>query len=783
MQSARPLGLTILVAVLLFGSEFGLLSGCDPAATEDPADAAAPDMGVDVAVGVDISDVPAAPQDATTTPGPDGVGDTGPGPQAPYVYSTTCKLPADPTVPGSLTLEPAFPNLSFGFPEDLEHAGDGSNRLFVVEQGGRVAVFPNDPAVTQGQVKTFLQMPPGKVNSGGEKGLLGLAFHPDYATNGHLFVNYTTGDLQTVIARFTVSANDPDHVDPGTELVLVIIDQPWDNHNGGDLSFGPDGYLYIAVGDGGWGGDPLDSGQDVTTLLGAMLRIDVDNAAPPLAYGIPPDNPFAVGGPAGAKREIWAWGLRNPWKFSFDRLTGRLFAGDVGQGEIEEIDILEGGRNYGWRRMEGSACFDNGCDPEAYALPIAEYHHPLGESVTGGYVYRGSALPSLYGAYVYADFETRALWTFRYGEEPPPDAPAMYAPDNPSSFGEDEAGELYVLGYTSGKVTRFALTGGQPTPQAFPQTLADTGCFSSVPDHQLGPGVLPYSVNSPLWSDGAVKQRYVVLPEGGKMTATPEGAWVFPTGTLFIKTFALDTTPGAPGGEVRLETRFLVYEGPDAMRGYSYRWNDAGTEAHLLTGAATRDLTVTPSGEAASSQTWEFPSRQQCLSCHTGPAGRVLGLETAQLNRAGTFGGVSMNQLDAFAAYDLYTAPLGAAPDALPRLAHPTGVDGSPADRARSYLHANCASCHREGGATGLPFDLRYTTALADAGICGEGAVKGGFDVMGLQLVAPGEPARSAVYLRLGPGAAAMPPIATSLPNAAARTVVSDWILGLTGCP
>lgn len=337
----------------------------------------------------------------------------------------------------------AFPNLSFERPVDLQNAGDGTNRLFVLEQAGRILVFPNDPGAVSASVLLDIR---DRVNDGGnEEGLLGLAFHPEYETNGYFYVYYSVSDpRRSRLARFSVSSGNANAADPASEAVLLEVDQPYSNHNGGQISFGPDGFLYVALGDGGSGGDPQENGQNRSTLLGKILRIDVDRAP----YGIPSDNPFA-GNTQGYREEIFAYGLRNPWRFSFDRPTGRLWAGDVGQNEYEEIDIIEAGKNYGWNIMEGNHCYNaDVCETGGLTLPVWEYPHSEGQSVTGGFVYRGAALPELSGRYIYADFVSGKIWALRYdGQTPPVNDLLIDTGLNISSFGVDEAGELYLCAF------------------------------------------------------------------------------------------------------------------------------------------------------------------------------------------------------------------------------------------------------------------------------------------------------------------------------------------------
>lgn len=331
----------------------------------------------------------------------------------------------------------------FKHPVQLTHAGDGSGRTFVVEQEGRVLVMRDGrPA------ETFLDLR-SKVYHGGECGLLSIAFHPKFRENGRCFVNYTSAErgLDSIVSELTVPKGGQ-KAEPASEREILRLAQPYPNHNGGMQLFGPDGFLYIGFGDGGAGGDPHGHGQNLSSLLGKMLRIDVDTRAPGLAYGIPADNPF-VGTP-GARPEIWAYGLRNPWRFSFDPATGTLWCADVGQNRFEEIDVIERGKNYGWNVMEGAHCFkpESGCNTQGLTLPAKEYGRKKGVCVTGGHVYRGKAVPDLAGAYIYGDFGSGRIWSLRLsGGWVKEDRELMHSKKPISSFGTDEAGELYVVTY------------------------------------------------------------------------------------------------------------------------------------------------------------------------------------------------------------------------------------------------------------------------------------------------------------------------------------------------
>ncbi|KRT72115.1 MAG: hypothetical protein XU12_C0025G0005 [Deltaproteobacteria bacterium CSP1-8] len=340
----------------------------------------------------------------------------------------------------------------FALPVHVTHAGDGSGRVFVVEQAGTIRTLDNAAAAP------FLDIR-DRVLSGGEQGLLGLAFSPDYVTNGEFYVNYTRNvnlDGATVIARYRATGN-PHVADPASEEILLVIGQPFANHNGGQIAFGPDGYLYIGMGDGGSGGDPQNNGQRKDTLLGKILRIDVESGQAP--YAVPTSNPFLSDNTA--RGEIWATGLRNPWRFSFDRATGDLYIGDVGQGQFEEIHFQPsaspGGENYGWNVMEGAHCFPGpSCNNAGLVLPVAEYDHGQGCSVSGGMVYRGAEFPSFQGTYVYGDFCSGRIWGLRKAGTTWENTLLADTPHQISTFGEDEAGNLYVASYGAGTVYRIS---------------------------------------------------------------------------------------------------------------------------------------------------------------------------------------------------------------------------------------------------------------------------------------------------------------------------------------
>lgn len=360
------------------------------------------------------------------------------------------------------TVTPAFPNLTFNNPDGIYSDPTNSNRLFVTEQTGTIKAFNNTENTSAATI--FLDIK-DKVLYGGEQGLLGLAFHPNYTQNGYFYLNYVSDNpRRTVIARYTVNPNNPDTADPNSQQVILEIPQPYSNHKGGQLAFGLDGYLYIGVGDGGSEGDPNGNGQSRQTLLGKILRIDVNSASAARNYTIPASNPYSANN-LGYREEIYAYGFRNPWRFSFDS-TGQLWVADVGQDRVEEIDVVEAGKNYGWNTMEGTLCFNppSDCNQTGLTYPIYNYTHDLGDAIIGGYIYHGQANPSLKGSYIYGDYGSGRIWALTTNKQNPSNTQLADSELNIASFGLDQNNELYFTAY-DGKI--YTLTNTIPEyPQA-----------------------------------------------------------------------------------------------------------------------------------------------------------------------------------------------------------------------------------------------------------------------------------------------------------------------------
>ncbi|MDY6945161.1 MAG: PQQ-dependent sugar dehydrogenase [Pseudomonadota bacterium] len=688
--------------------------------------------------------------------------------------NATCRAWPRPNAGSDISLS-RFTNLSFTLPLLLLQAPNDNSRWFVVQQDGIVRQFSgNNPA----NATTFIDVSSisSRVLGGGEMGLLGMAFHPNYPSDPRVFLSFTTGDpLVSRISAFT-SSDGGATLDIDTQTPILTINQPDDNHNGGHLNFGPDGYLYIGIGDGGGGGDPRANGQRLTTMLGKMLRIDVDGPAP---YTIPPSNPFAGNAvcPAAARAsgncpEIYAYGLRNPWRWSFDRDNGDLWVADVGQGLFEEVNIVTSGGNYGWRCREGAHDFNTGgtpgCSSATLIDPVTEYDHSLGGSITGGFVYRGTQNTALTGRFLFGDFESGRIWAWIAENATQPREPTLLLDSdlNISSFGQGNDGELYVVDY-GGTLHRidFQATGVVDTA---PELLTDTGCVSSSDPKQPAAGLIPYAVNAPFWSDGADKDRWMALPDNQRISVQTDGDWNFPSGTVLMKNFRIGTR--------LIETRLFMRHPDGVWGGFSYEWNAAQTQATLLAGGAVRDL--------GGGRNWIFPSEGQCVECHTQAAGRALGLETAQLNRSFTYPQTARmaNELTTLDHIGLLTPAITDAA-AQPAMPDPSG-SGPVGERARAYLHTNCSQCHRPGGPTPSNMDLRYTTSLIATNACNAAPQSGDLGLgANARVIAPGSSANSLLMHRMNRrDTAAMPPLGSTTVDTAGVSLIAQWIDGLAAC-
>ena len=731
---------------------------------------------------------PTSPQPPTPPPPPPPPPSNEPSGLDARPANTTCLAWDRPTSDDTISLT-RFTNLSFAAPIAMLQAPASSSHWYVVEQGGVIERFAVANPTTTLDVLDMT----GRVTAGGEMGLLGMAFHPDFPTDPRVFLSYTVGvggQLVSRISRF-VSNDNGATLQSDSEIILLTVNQPEDNHNGGHIAFGPDGLLYIGLGDGGGGGDGHGNpgnGQLLTTMLGKILRIDV-GAANAATYAVPPSNPFFSAAnpgdrcPAAARAtgncpEIFAWGFRNPWRWSFDRQNGELWVADVGQGEWEEVDQVTVNKNYGWRCREGAHDFNSsntsGCSAGGLIDPVAEYDHSLGASITGGYVYRGTQNTGLVGRYLFGDFISGRIWAWIPESATQPREPTQLLDTSfgISSFGQANDGELYVVSYGSGAPGSGTLhhIEFQPGPVTNPPpaNLSETGCVVASNPQQPATGMIPYSINAPFWSDGASKERWLALPDGQSITAGSDGDWDFPNRSVLMKNFRVGTR--------LIETRLLMRHPDGTWGGFTYEWNAQQSNATLVEGGATRDI---------GGQDWIFPSESQCLDCHTLAANRALGLETPQLNRTLTYPqtGRTANELATLSHIGVLTPPVADSTQA-PVMPDPSDTTAALANRARAYLHTNCSQCHRPGGPTPSTMDLRYTTALDATNACNAPPQAGDLGIgANARLIAPGSTANSVLVNRVNRrDSSGMPPLASNLVDTDGVALLTQWIDGLSGC-
>lgn len=715
-------------------------------------------------------------------------------------------LPRSLAEPGLAWVD-ALGSLTFENPVAIATPPGETNRLFVVERTGRIQVVPD---LTRPESAVFLDLTENLASAYLETGVLGLAFHPDYARNRRFFVFRTTlgvrpdgaPALYNVLARFETAPDDPNRADPGSERPMIVQEDASPEHNAGDLQFGPDGYLHVSLGDmtPPWdqhdgSRQPLDGG-----FFGAILRLDVDerpenlppNPHPAVrgGYRVPADNPF-VGltsylgrtyRPGRVRTEFFALGFRNPWRMTFHPTSGELWVGDVGDGAFEEINVVRSGGNYGWPYREGHT---NGIH-WFLAPPGFESEPPLvsygrgggpqhGNAVIGGVFYHGTALPSLHGAYLYADSRSGHTWAVRRDPGGPPPVPEWLATEpGLVSFGHDPRdGEILAAHYPTGRLRKLAARSPDPSNRV-PPTLADTGLFSDLATLTPAPGLRPYDIQASFWSDRAAKRRWFALPAAHpQIEVRDDGAYSFPPGTLWVKHFELDGVVGHPPSGRRLETRLLVRTESGAY-GVTYRWDPAGSNAFLVPGGGIDESITTADQGATRQQVWRYPGWSECLRCHTEPAGYALGFRTEQLNLTTVTDGSEQPQLDLLRQAGLFRPGLPPA-DTLPALVNPADLGQPLHHRARSYLDSNCSGCHRPGHLvdTTVTWDARHTTPLHAMGL------------LDGRLLIPGVPAESALVhiMARSPATFVMPPLGSHLRDPLGFDLVSRWTASIPAAP
>ena len=688
---------------------------------------------------------------------------------------TTSRVIGSPEPPAPYRPEKIYPNLKIFQPLTFK-AEPGTNDYLVIQHMGSWA-------------------PPGKIlrvsgNRATDKSdvllelggiAYGLDFHKNYEQNGFIFVGLNTGGQGAVKSRdsrFTVSRKPPFKIDPKSELMII----EWDSngHNGADLAFGENGYLFVTSGDGTGDSDTNLRGQDLTHLTCKVLRIDVDHPDPGKPYSVPKDNPFLQ--TPKARPETWAYGLRNPWRLSYDQKTNQLWTAQNGQDLWESACLVAKGANYGWSRYEGSHPFylERTPGPTPVSPPTVEHHHSEARSLTGGLVYHGDKLPDLEGAYIYGDWSTGKIWGVKHdGQKVVWHREIADTTFQITGFGLTRGGELVVIDHVNG-FHKLVPSPPAASPSKFPTNLSETGLFASLKDRTPAPGLIPYSVNSPLWSDGAFKERYIAVPDDLKVEFKTGGAgWTFPDRSVLVKTFLLETVRGDESSRKPIETRLMTRQDNEWV-GYSYRWNDDLSDATLVAKEGVdQEFTIkdASSKTGETKQTWHYPSRAECMVCHSRAANWVLGLSAIEMNKDHDYGGVVANQLRTLDHIGLFSNKLDKQPEDLEKLANPSDKKAGLEPRVRAYLHSNCASCHIAAGGGNASIELAATTPLEATGMIDAKPLHEAADLKGAKIVAPGDPEHSILLQRMSHrGTGQMPPLATAVVDQEAVKLITEWI-------
>jgi uncharacterized repeat protein (TIGR03806 family) len=685
---------------------------------------------------------------------------------------TTSRLPGTGAKSLPVTVTNAFPRLRLRNPVFVQSVPTRSprepERLIAIEVYGPISTFPNRADVESRDV--LLDLPerfrvPIRTN--------GLAFHPRFPEVPYIYVDYNRVQpkpSRNAVSRFTVTQFDPPKVDPASERVL--LSWPSDGHDGGDLKFGPDGYLYISTGDGGAPGDPKNRGQRVDIITGGVLRIDVDRAADGKNYAVPPDNPFV--GLTNVLPEYWAYGLRNAWRMNFNPMTGDLWVGDNGDDSWESVHLIRKGHNFGWSVFEGSHPFKRNSQlggPNPHATPpVIELSHAEARSVIGGVIYRGTQLEGLTGQFIFGDYVTGSLWAFGWDGTKAVDFRRIAnTRAQPLGFGEERTGEVLMATF-GGQIQRLVAAPPRESRNALPQRLSETGIFASTKDHIPARGVLPFEINAPMWSNGASTRRLLALPPGKKIRFSEDKEWTLPEGSVVARTLERLSSAGAR----RIETQIMHAEGGE-WQFYTYAWSADQTDAELVPEAGETRVV-----QASIDHRWRFSSRAECVVCHNPQTSVVLGLTTAQLNRRTDYsalGGKAGHQLTTLVKLGLVENAPAKSPEKFPRAPNPYETQAPINERARSYLHVNCAHCHRKFGVGGrAAFQLMSSLPLEQTGLVnGQPLVA----LLGpdAKIVAPRNPEKSELFhrMRLKDGGR-MPLIGTEIRDDAGLALIREWI-------
>ena len=679
---------------------------------------------------------------------------------------TTSRVTGSPEPPLPFVAEEAFPNIPWERPLYIKPE-PGTTNLIVVQQGGGKdspsKLLRADDKSTANETAELLQVDNRLIYS--------IAFHPDYSKNGFVYL-FTNGPWQQSderrdrISRYTLT---DDVVDPDSEL--IILDWQSRGHDGGDLAFGPDGMLYATTGDGTVDSDEWTSAQDVTTLHGAVLRIDVDHPNGDLPYSIPTDNPFLD--VPNARGELWAIGLRNPWRMTIDPDTGEMWLGNNGQDLWETVHRVRPGENYGWSVYEGSHPFypNRELGPGKLTAPTLEHHHTEARSVTGGVVYTGDLLPDLRGAYVYGDYDTGKIWAARHdGTKVTWHKEIADSTMRIAGFSNSHQGELLIADHY-GTIYRLAVNPAslkEHDASAFPRKLSDTGIFQSVFDHRVAAGVIAYSVNTPAWNDGAIAERFLAIPDDGQMTWSPTAAFTCSNGTVLVQTLSLNGR--------RIETRLLTRQ-DNEWAGYSYEWK-ADQSAAILVERDGKNTEIRMADGSA--QPWRIPSRAECMSCHNRGANYLLGITALQLNGEHIYGDIADNQLRTFDHIGLFDKPLADPASPFGAMVNPYDINESLDKRARSWLHTNCSVCHVIGGGGNARMQLYYFTQLDQMNVVSHFPQHSTLGLSRPRILAPGEPDQSVLLARISRrGRGQMPPLVSRRTDDRGIALIHEWIASM----
>ncbi|MBE2286115.1 MAG: PQQ-dependent sugar dehydrogenase [Prosthecobacter sp.] len=666
---------------------------------------------------------------------------------------TTSHIQGSPEAPKPYVPEQVFTQIALNDGLEMQMV-PGAGRFAAVEKNGKIWTFKDSPDTTKKDLLIDLKPDHPALSYG-----YGIAFHPQWRENGFVFITYVEGDKNpdgSKLSRFKLTQQDPPVLDPKSETVLLT----WlsGGHNGAHLQFGPDGMLYCTTGDATAPSPPdsLKTGQDLSDFLSSILRIDVDHEENGKAYAIPKDNPFLA--TPNARPEIYAFGFRNPWKISFDP-KGRLWCGDVGWELWEMIHLVPKGGNHGWSTMEASQpIMPELKGPGDIIPPVAAHPHTEAASITGGYVYHGSRFPELRDAYIYGDYETGKIWALWHdGKQVTRREEIADTPHKIVSFGQSGDGELYWMNWEKDtRVYRLARNPAVGKPSEFPRKLSETGLFTDTASQTAAAGVLPFSITEPLWQDGASAERFVALPEGQKIKTTTSGnpakpnykvEW--PVDAVLARTISLK--------QKRIETQVLHFDG-ETWNGYSYRWNDTGTEAQLV-GADGEEFTI-------EKQPWRIHGRAECARCHTNWSGFTIGFQPDQL---ASIGGSKTEEAAIFDGpfFERLKTRLVASHDERASLE----------DRARSWLHANCAHCHRRHGGGSVQLMVNADLPTTEAMLLDEKPVRGDLSLTDARIIAPGKPHQSVLLARIArSGTGHMPMIGAREVDPDGFRLLWDWI-------